>query len=322
MSTFQARQAVLAYAGNDNAPDGPQDVTPSLAPFPMKPASFDFASYGLRHLDLRFDEATGALWTRFTHPARPCFSRGLLAELHAVYDRLAACGHLGVLPEGLRYIVRASNRKGVFCYGGDLALFVDLIRKGDREGLRDYAHTCVDLLWRNYRSVDLPVTTIGLVQGDALGGGFESLLSDDIIIAERQAKLGLPEILFNLFPGMGAYSFLARKVGGALARRIITSGELYSAEEMYEMGVVDVLAEPGEGEAALRRFIAKNARRRATLDVLRAVDYRAQPVTHDELIEVTDLWVERALTLEPQDLRKMERLASSQERQGAVPEAV
>ena len=55
-------------------------------------------------------------------------------------------------------------------------------------------------------SFNLPFTTISLVQGDALGGGFEAALCGDIIIAEKQARFGFPEVLFNLFPGMGAYN--------------------------------------------------------------------------------------------------------------------
>jgi DSF synthase len=307
MSTFQAKQALLDRPGNDDAV-----AAAALAPFPLQPASFDFAAWDLRHLELEFEAATGALWMRFTHPERPCFSTGLLGELTDVVNRMSACGRLGLQPEGLQYLVRASKHPDVWCYGGDLAHFVACIRAGDADGLRAYAHRCVDLVHHNYRSFDLPITTIGLVQGDALGGGFESLLSDDVIIAERGVRMGLPEILFNLFPGMGAYSFLARKVGGGIARRMITSGELYTAEQLYEMGVVDVLANPGEAEGTLRQYVAKNARRRRTLDVLRAVDRRSQEVTYDELIDVTELWVQRALELEPQDLRKMERLAQSQ----------
>ena len=60
--------------------------------------------------------------------------------------------------------------------------------------------------------MDLPILTVALIQGDAVGGGFEAMLTDDIVIAEQGAKFGLPEILFNLFPGMGGYSFLRRKV--------------------------------------------------------------------------------------------------------------
>lgn len=307
MSTFQAKHALLGRPGNDDiAADA------ALAPFPLAPAAFDFGTWDLRHLALSFEPGPGLLWMRFTHPDRPCFSQGLLSELVEVVSRMSACGRLGLEPEGMKYLVRTSGHPDVWCYGGDLAHFVACIRAGDADALRAYAHRCVELVYQNYRSFDLPITTIGLVQGDALGGGFESLLSDDVIIAERGVRMGLPEILFNLFPGMGAYSFLARKVGGGLARRMITSGELFTAEQLYDMGVVDVLAPAGEGEATLRQYVAKNTRRRRTLDVLRAVDRRSQEITYDELIDVTELWVERALELEPQDLRKMERLAQSQ----------
>lgn len=314
MATFQSTQALLHRAGNDNHTAGEEEARRSLALFPSEPAAFDFAGLGYRELGVRFVPETGALWMRFTHPDRPCFTPGLLAEMSDLERRISSCGTLGAMPSDFRYLVRASARPDIWSYGGDLALFVDLVRRRAANELRDYAHRCCELLYRNYRSFDVPITTIGLVQGDALGGGFESLLSDDIIIAERGVRMGLPEILFNLFPGMGAYSFLARKLGSGLARRMITSGELYTAEQLYEMGVVDVLAAPGEGEAAVHQFMVKNERRRRTFDVLRAVDRRSDEVTLEELLDVTELWVQRALELEAQDLRKMERLVQSQAR--------
>ena len=59
----------------------------------------------------------------------------------------------------------------------------------------------------------LPIVTISLVRGNALGGGFEIALSGDVIIAERSAMMGFPEILFNCFPGMGAFQTLSSRVG-------------------------------------------------------------------------------------------------------------
>ena len=99
--------------------------------------------------------------------------------------------------------------------------------------------------------------TVALVQGDAIGGGFEAMLTNDVVIAERAAKFGLPEILFNLFPGMGAHSFLRRRVGERMARVLIEDGRSRSADEMRELGLVDVVCEPGEGEATLRQFVAR-----------------------------------------------------------------
>jgi DSF synthase len=47
------------------------------------------------------------------------------------------------------------------------------------------------------------VITASLVQGRALGSGFECALASDVIVAETGARMGFPEVLFNLFPGMG-----------------------------------------------------------------------------------------------------------------------
>ena len=66
-------------------------------------------------------------------------------------------------------------------------------------------------------------------------------------MAEEGAKLGVPEVSFNSFPGMGAVSLLSRRVGAAKAEAIIASGHVYAAREMFVLGVVDFLAPPGHG---------------------------------------------------------------------------
>ena len=66
-----------------------------------------------------------------------------------------------------------------------------------------------------HRAQPHDVTTVALLEGDALGGGFECALSCDVVIAEKHVKAGFPEVLFNMFPGMGGMSFLARRVGRA-----------------------------------------------------------------------------------------------------------
>jgi DSF synthase len=133
-------------------------------------------------------------------------------------------------------------------------------------------------------------------------------------VAEKQAKMGLPEILFNLFPGMGAYSLLARKLDAARAERMILSGRLYGAQELYDLGVVDVLAEDGDGEEAVRQYIARNARRHGAHRAICEVRRRINPLVFQELEDITRIWIDTALELEEADLRKMERLATAQQR--------
>lgn len=113
----------------------------------------------------------------------------------------------------------ASLNPGVFNLGGQLALFRKLIDQKDRASLLRYATKCIDVIFPRICRFDSPLCTITLIQGDALGGGFEAALASDIVIAERHCQMGFPEILFNLFPGMGAYSLVARKVGTARAEK-------------------------------------------------------------------------------------------------------
>lgn len=272
-------------------------------------------------LSIHVDTAEGCIWCGFNHNRRPCFTPELLDDItrfqswlkQTVWTRAGAAA--GGRP--IETLVWHSTMPTMWNLGGDLSLFVELIRRQAETELRHYAYACVDTVYQNWTKLDLPLLTIALVQGDALGGGFEAVLTNDVVIAERQSKFGLPEILFNMFPGMGAYSLLCRRLDGARAERMITSGRLYEAEELEAMGLVDVVAEPGEGVAAVREYLARNQRRLGVLGALSQVRRRCQPVSYDELIDVTDLWVDTALGLDEADLKRMERLAAAQQRRFA-----
>src|SRR4029079_15893807 len=125
--------------------------------------------------------------------------------------------------------------------GGDLAYFRECIRQRDHQGLRDYSMLCVDMIYQWSSTLSQHATTVALVQGRALGGGFETALASYYIIAEEQSEFGFPEILFGLFPCTGAMSFLARRVGVHEAERMMTNGKVYSAPELKAKGVVDEL---------------------------------------------------------------------------------
>ena len=266
-------------------------------------------------LTARYDSTSRAMWSRWTPEPRPCFNSGLLAEIRMYYDFLAGTGgQIAGAGEThqIEYVVLASGMPGVFNLGGDLDLFKQLIANSDRDGLLRYGRACIDVLYRNYIAHDLPVTTISLVQGECLGGGFEAALSSDLIVAERSARFGFPEILFNLFPGMGAYSFLQRKIGQRGAEELITSGKIYSAEEMLALRVVDVVTDDGQGDAEIDALIHKRSRTRNGLYGLAATRRRVHQLAYDELLDVVTTWVDCALRLNPRDLKLMQRLVSRQ----------
>ncbi|NDA48395.1 MAG: hypothetical protein EBY21_14205 [Alphaproteobacteria bacterium] len=147
----------------------------------------------LDELDVHYDSDQRALWTFMNPKARPSFTPPMLAEFEQWQSLITHGFGPGLTP--LDFLILGSRSPGVFCFGGDLQLFAALIRSGDRDGLVRYGNRCVEILDRNLRSLNLPMLTIGLVQGQALGGGFEALLSFDFIIAERGSSFGLPETM-------------------------------------------------------------------------------------------------------------------------------
>lgn len=275
--------------------------------------------FSLNELDVHYDDANEALWSFMRPVGRPSFTPPMLGDF-ANWQRLIGA-HFGAGRVPLKYLVLGSRSPGVFCFGGDLELFANLIQTRNRDGLAAYGYRCVEILHRNMQSLDLPMLTIGLVQGQALGGGFEALLSFDYIIAERGSSFGLPEVIFGLFPGMGAHSFLSRKLGTAMADQVIMGNVTYSAEQMYDMGIIHQLAEPGEGEAAVRDFMARSARRHAGLVGARRASRRAEGITLSELRDIVDHWADAALQLREQDLKLMQRLAGAQSRLPKAPAA-
>lgn len=283
------------------------------------PANFDLRRGRFSELAFHIEEQSRIFWCEMQPSGRPSFTHALLSEMGTIYSavsQLFADRKKGE-PAPFDYLVFGSKTPGIYNLGGDLSHFVEMVRAGEIESMRRYAHVCIDRQYENSNAFGAPIITIALVQGDALGGGFEHALSHDVIVAERSAKLGLPEVLFNLFPGMGAYSFISRRLDRRAAEKFIMSGRVFSGEELYELGIVDVLAEDGQGENALREYIAQHSRkfnmRRAVYEARR----RVNPVTREELLSITDLWVETVMNLDERDLRIMERLYAAQDRRMA-----
>lgn len=252
------------------------------------------------------------MWTYMDPKGRPSFSPAFLADFakwQAEVEEAHLSGDLNI-----RYAVLGSRFPGVFSLGGDLDLFANRIREGDRAALVRYGRDCVRIMYRNMVGLDLPLITIGLVQGDALGGGFEALLSFNVIIAERGTTFGFPETLFGLFPGMGAHCFLSRRLGSAQAERLILSGKTYTAEEMYDLGVVHALAEPGQGRSVVEEYISRNDRRHSGHCAIYRASRAVNPLTLSELETVVEMWADAALRLTPTDLKLMRRLIGAQDR--------
>lgn len=275
----------------------------------------DLLSQHIGQFRLEFDADQGLLWVRMAPSGRPCFSTDFMRDIRRCQIAIENTGGK-ILKDNqlheLHYVVLASDIPNVFNLGGDLALFSQLVKSQDRDALLRYAKQCIEISFHNYSNYNLPVTTISLVQGDALGGGFESALSSSVLVAEKSATFGFPEILFNLFPGMGAYTYLGRKIGIKAANDMILSGKTFSGADLFERGIVDVLAEDGCGDSAVAEYVHR--RHRAGIGFLAAqrARQRFDNVTYQELNDTTEIWVDAALKLRERDLKMMERLVRKQ----------
>lgn len=271
-------------------------------------------------LAVRDDAERAVYWCRMhadlAHtPGRACFKPQLVDEIlhyqQALADRIRIEQSRG--SHQLAHVVLASE-SDVFNLGGDLELFCRAIRSKDRNTLLGYARQCVRGVHAFHDGLGVGAHTIALVQGDALGGGFEAALSCHTIVAEEGVGMGLPEVLFDLFPGMGAYSFLCKRIAPHQAEKLMLEGNVYGSEELHRMGLVDVLVPRGEGPQAVEDIIRNNRRIPHARSAMHRVRRMAQPVTMEEMMAITEVWVDTALQLGDKALRTMERLIRAQYR--------
>jgi len=258
-------------------------------------------------ITLAKDSATGL--QNFT-PALVHEFRGLVDELQ---DRRSATP--------LNYAVVQSADADYFSMGGDLRFFRECIQRRDAATLREYSMRCLDLLQAWSGRLKDTTTSIALIQGRALGGGFEMALSTDYLVAEEHSSFGFPEIMFGLFPCTGAMGLLSTRIGARQAERMMTNKKIYTALELYDMGLVDEICATGEGELAVERFIANHSSRlKARLKVQQS-RCRHTALDHAEGVRIVEDWVETAMCLSAEELRTMDMLIMMQQREVAAPAA-
>lgn len=252
------------------------------------------------------------------------FTPALVEEFHGLIDEMripaAVAGAIGHPPP---YAVIQSSHPTYFSQGGDLRFFLECIKRRDAQRLRAYSMRCLDAVIAWSTEFKGKMATISLVQGRALGGGFELALAADHIIAEEQSSFGFPEIMFGLFPCSGAMGLLCERVAPKVAEKLMTNKKVYSAAQLLDMGLVDEVVPQGAGELAVERYIREHASRRKARMMVRQAVRRNAGVDYVEGTRVVDDWVEAAMQLSADEVRAMEMLILMQagEQQAAAPTA-
>lgn len=214
-------------------------------------------------------------------------------------------------PQGVNYHVFSSDIPEIFSLGGDLAYFCQCALGQNRDALTQYAHESIEVVYKTATNYQLPITTISLVKGLALGGGFEAALASNYIIAEEQSSFSFPEVRFGLFPGMGAYTFLRQRVAPRVAEEIIYDANTYSARELLDMGVIDEVCPEGQGYKTTMQWIRARHQKQRGIQAMRQMAQKFSPIEHQELIEIVDHWVDCVMSLEKKQLRLIETLSQT-----------
>lgn len=150
-------------------------------------------------------------------------------------------------PETEAIIIDGAGK--AFVAGADIGFFIRCItqnRLDDNYAFTEYGQDVLNRIDENKKLV------VAKMAGLALGGGLELALSTDVIVATPNAVMGFPETGIGIYPGLGGTQRTSRILGKELAKYLIFTGRLLSAEEALAIGLVDYLFSPGEIDDKMR----------------------------------------------------------------------
>jgi enoyl-CoA hydratase/carnithine racemase len=193
----------------------------------------------------------GALWVRLERPeAMNSLNRDVVAGLDAALDEALATDGVHLL------VVTGSGR--AFCAGADLEM---LGAAGAASGAEDRSFEgFLESVLVTFRRLErLPLPTIAAINGIALAGGLELILCCDLAVAAAGAKIGDAHANYGIVPGGGGSVRLARRVGPALAKQLMFTGDFVAAEELRYSGLLNDVVPDAELEGAVDALVARIA---------------------------------------------------------------
>ncbi len=181
---------------------------------------------------LRLEVADGVAKVTIARPkSLNALNSKLLSEIGEMFNQLGQ-------NDEVRVIILTGEGKA-FAAGADISEMVNFTAAQGK------AYSQLGM--RAFRAIiECPKPVIAAINGYALGGGCELAMSCDIRIASSKAKLGQPEINLAVTPGFGGTHKLPRLVGHAMARELLFTGRMVTAEEAKQIGLVNKVVEPDE----------------------------------------------------------------------------
>ena len=152
------------------------------------------------------------------------------------------------------------------------------------------------------------------MQGKCIGGGLEAAVACDYIVAERHSEFCFPEIQLGIFPGMGALPVLARRLNKRDYEDLCHSGRSFSTEELTNMGLIDVVADKGQGEQVIMEWIKKRYGALRSHQTMSCIRKSATQLSRADFHSGLESWVDIVMSL---DKRRLALLSLAIDKQHA-----
>lgn len=255
------------------------------------------------NIKIRIEKERKILWLEFGNNYEIHFSFKTICDYYEALDKISFV----INDNYINTVIIKSQNKKVWNMGGDLEFFINCIQNNNIDLLREYAYKCVESIFAISNGFSSDAVIISIVQGNAYGGGFESALASDYILSEEHVKYCFPESLFGTFPGMGAYSFLTRKVGFEKASQMINSTSKWSAQELLDLKIIDKIIHKDSTEKLIHLidkeiFLPKNE-----------IAKKCSP-SLVELKSIVDEWIKTVFKLDEDKLELMKKIVVAQKK--------
>ena len=189
--------------------------------------------------ELLVDRSTNYITTlTLNRPKANAMGQVLMQEFSDAMEELEGC-------QETRCVILTSSSLRVFSAGADL-------KERASMSIEEAESTVTGLRNSLQRFASLPMPTIAVVEGVAVGGGLELAVAADMRVASRSAIFGLPETSLGIIPGAGGTQRIPRLIGEARALELMVTSQKINGETAHEYGIVQHLVESGEADVKAR----------------------------------------------------------------------